>query len=109
MRNCGIRSSLRAADLSIPNLSAPDWCRQRRQTDAIFGVLCLFSALGLSDEIVRAVAARGYIEPTPIQSQAIPAVLSGKDLLAGAQTGTGKNGWFYAADPATALETEQQK
>ncbi|MBI4781482.1 MAG: DEAD/DEAH box helicase [Oscillatoriophycideae cyanobacterium NC_groundwater_1537_Pr4_S-0.65um_50_18] len=53
-----------------------------------------FSALGLSDEIVRAVTARGYTEPTPIQLQAIPAVLSGKDLLAGAQTGTGKTAGF---------------
>jgi ATP-dependent RNA helicase RhlE len=53
-----------------------------------------FSDLGLSDEIVRAVTARGYTEPTPIQLQAIPAVLSGKDLLAGAQTGTGKTAGF---------------
>lgn len=53
-----------------------------------------FASLGLSDPIVRAVAERGYTEPTPIQSQAIPAVLSGGDLLAGAQTGTGKTAGF---------------
>lgn len=53
-----------------------------------------FATLGLSDEIVRAVAERGYTVPTPIQSQAIPAVLSGGDLLAGAQTGTGKTAGF---------------
>ncbi len=53
-----------------------------------------FSKLGLSDEIVRAVTARGYTEPTPIQMQAIPVVLSGQDLLAGAQTGTGKTAGF---------------
>ena len=53
-----------------------------------------FSKLGLSDEIVRAVTARGYTEPTPIQLQAIPVVLSGQDLLAGAQTGTGKTAGF---------------
>ena len=53
-----------------------------------------FSALGLSDQIVRAVTARGYTQPTPIQSQAIPIVLSGRDLLAGAQTGTGKTAGF---------------
>ncbi len=53
-----------------------------------------FSNLGLSDKIVRAVTARGYTEPTPIQLQAIPAILSGKDLLAGAQTGTGKTAGF---------------
>ncbi|HZG21948.1 MAG TPA: DEAD/DEAH box helicase [Herbaspirillum sp.] len=53
-----------------------------------------FSALGLSDEIVRAVSEQGYTSPTPIQAQAVPAVLSGGDLLAGAQTGTGKTAGF---------------
>jgi ATP-dependent RNA helicase RhlE len=53
-----------------------------------------FSNLGLSNEIIRAVTERGYTEPTPIQIQAIPAVLSGGDLLAGAQTGTGKTASF---------------
>ncbi len=53
-----------------------------------------FSTLGLSDEILRAVTERGYTTPTPIQAQAIPAVLSGGDLLAGAQTGTGKTAGF---------------
>jgi ATP-dependent RNA helicase RhlE len=53
-----------------------------------------FSALGLSDQIVRAVVAQGYTKPTPIQAQAIPVVLSGQDLLAGAQTGTGKTAGF---------------
>jgi ATP-dependent RNA helicase RhlE len=53
-----------------------------------------FAILGLSDAILRAVTERGYTEPTPIQAQAIPAVLSGGDLLAGAQTGTGKTAGF---------------
>ncbi|AFZ60784.1 DEAD/DEAH box helicase [Anabaena cylindrica FACHB-243] len=53
-----------------------------------------FSNLGLSNEIIRAVTERGYTKPTPIQMQAIPAVLSGGDLLAGAQTGTGKTASF---------------
>ncbi|WP_297324201.1 DEAD/DEAH box helicase [Nitrosomonas sp.] len=53
-----------------------------------------FSAFGLSDEIIRAVTERGYTVPTPIQTQAIPAVLAGGDLLAGAQTGTGKTAGF---------------
>ncbi|MES2898782.1 MAG: DEAD/DEAH box helicase [Pseudomonadota bacterium] len=53
-----------------------------------------FSKLGLSDAIVRAVTEHGYTVPTPIQSQAIPAVLAGGDLLAGAQTGTGKTAGF---------------
>ena len=49
-----------------------------------------FSSLGLADNLVQAINDRGYTEPTPIQRQAIPAVLAGGDLLAGAQTGTGK-------------------
>ncbi len=53
-----------------------------------------FATLGLSEEILRAISERGYTEPTPIQAQAIPVVLSGRDLLAGAQTGTGKTAGF---------------
>ena len=53
-----------------------------------------FSNLGLAEPLVRAVVERGYAEPTPVQIQAIPAVLSGGDLLAGAQTGTGKTAGF---------------
>ncbi|MBC7489081.1 MAG: DEAD/DEAH box helicase, partial [Glaciimonas sp.] len=54
----------------------------------------LFSELGLSDAILRAVTEHGYATPTPIQAQAIPAVLAGGDLLAGAQAGTGKTAGF---------------
>ena len=53
-----------------------------------------FTTLGLSEPILRAIADAGYTTPTPIQKQAIPAVLSGGDLLAGAQTGTGKTAGF---------------
>ena len=53
-----------------------------------------FASLGLAAELVRAVEEAGYTVPTPIQTQAIPAVLSGGDLLAGAQTGTGKTAGF---------------
>ena len=53
-----------------------------------------FSTLGLSADLLRAVAAQGYTRPTPIQEQAIPAVLSRRDVLAGAQTGTGKTAAF---------------
>lgn len=49
-----------------------------------------FDSLGLSADILRAVAEQGYSEPTPIQRQAIPVVLAGRDLLASAQTGTAK-------------------
>lgn len=53
-----------------------------------------FSTLGLSAPILRAVLEEGYNTPTPIQTQAIPAVLKGNDLLASAQTGTGKTAGF---------------
>jgi len=53
-----------------------------------------FDSLGLAEPILRAVHEQGYTVPTPIQAQAIPAVLSGGDLLAGAQTGTGKTAGF---------------
>ena len=53
-----------------------------------------FQNLGLSAELLRAVAEQGYTEPTPIQAQAIPVVLSGRDLLGAAQTGTGKTAGF---------------
>ena len=53
-----------------------------------------FSDLGLSPEVLRAVADVGYVEPTPIQAQAIPHVLMGRDILGSAQTGTGKTAGF---------------
>ncbi len=53
-----------------------------------------FNTLGLSAELLRAVADQGYSEPTPVQSQSIPIILAGKDILAGAQTGTGKTAGF---------------
>ena len=53
-----------------------------------------FSTLGLSEPLLRAVSEQGYTIPTPIQLQAIPAVLSGQDLMAAAQTGTGKTAGF---------------
>ena len=53
-----------------------------------------FAELGLAEPLVRAVTEHGYTQPTPIQAQAIPAVLKGGDLLAGAQTGTGKTAGF---------------
>ncbi|MBE0513487.1 DEAD/DEAH box helicase [Sulfurimonas sp.] len=53
-----------------------------------------FSTLGLSAPLLKAVKEQGYSEPTPIQKQAIPVILSRKDILAGAQTGTGKTAGF---------------
>ena len=54
----------------------------------------MFNTLGLSAEILRAVSDQGYSEPTPVQRDAIPVILDGKDILAGAQTGTGKTAGF---------------
>ncbi|QNM95416.1 DEAD/DEAH box helicase [Chitinimonas koreensis] len=53
-----------------------------------------FDSLGLHAEILRAVLDSGYENPTPVQARAIPVVLSGRDVLAGAQTGTGKTAAF---------------
>ena len=53
-----------------------------------------FSTLGLSAEILRAITEQGYTQPTPVQAQSIPMILEGRDVLAGAQTGTGKTAAF---------------
>ncbi len=53
-----------------------------------------FTNLGLRPDLLRAVAREGYTDPTPVQREAIPLVLAGRDLLAGAQTGTGKTAAF---------------
>ncbi len=53
-----------------------------------------FNTLGLSEELLRAVSEQGYQTPTSIQEQAIPAILAGKDIMAGSQTGTGKTAGF---------------
>jgi ATP-dependent RNA helicase RhlE len=56
--------------------------------------LTTFAELGLRPELLKAVAEQGYTEPTPIQAQAIPHILSGRDVMGGAQTGTGKTAGF---------------
>ena len=53
-----------------------------------------FDSLGLSADLLRTVAEEGYIKPTPVQAAAIPHVLQGRDVLAAAQTGTGKTAAF---------------
>ena len=53
-----------------------------------------FDKLGLSPELLRAVSDQGYTIPTPVQAQSIPVILEGHDIMAGAQTGTGKTAGF---------------
>ena len=53
-----------------------------------------FKSLGLSEPLLRAIRKKGYETPSPIQQKAIPPVLDGKDVLASAQTGTGKTAGF---------------
>jgi len=53
-----------------------------------------FAELGLSEPVLKAVAEAGYVDPTPIQAQAIPVILTGRDVLGSAQTGTGKTAGF---------------
>jgi ATP-dependent RNA helicase RhlE len=65
-----------------------------------------FSSLGLNQAILTAVAEQGYDQPTPIQAQAIPAILAQQDIMAGAQTGTGKTAAF--ALPILQLLTSQK-
>jgi ATP-dependent RNA helicase RhlE len=71
------------------------------------GFYMSFELLGLKPELLRAVSEKGYTTPSPIQSQAIPAVLSGRDLIAGAQTGTGKTAAFVL--PMLQRLTESQQ
>lgn len=66
-----------------------------------------FDSLGLQAELLRAVADTGYSTPTPIQQQAIPLVLEGRDIMAGAQTGTGKTAGFTLPLLQRLVETSQ--
>ena len=66
-----------------------------------------FANLGLAEPLVRALEAKGYTEPTPIQAQSIPILLEGGDLLGIAQTGTGKTAAFVL--PSIQRLTENQK
>ena len=53
-----------------------------------------FNDLGLNSSLLKAIKEKGYSEPSPIQEKAIPIILEGKDVLASAQTGTGKTSGF---------------
>jgi len=67
---------------------------RRRRPFQENSISTLFQALGLRAELIRAVADEGYTQPTPVQAQSIPVILAGRDVLAGAQTGTGKTAGF---------------
>ena len=67
-----------------------------------------FDRLGLTPELLRAVAQQGYTEPTAVQRESIPHVLNGRDLLAGAQTGTGKTAAFVLPILQTLNKTPRQ-
>ncbi len=77
-RNRGAARPIRVANHDPPARPRPDGPQEPCLT---------FDNLGLSADILRAVADEGYTEPTPIQAQAIPLVLAGRDVLAAAQTG----------------------
>ena len=66
-----------------------------------------FSSLGLSDSILKAIKEEGYTTPTPVQQKAIPIILDKRDILAGAQTGTGKTAGFTL--PLLELLTQRKK
>jgi ATP-dependent RNA helicase RhlE len=66
-----------------------------------------FDSLGLQAELLRAIADKGYNTPTPVQQQAIPLILEGRDIMAGAQTGTGKTAGFTLPLLQRLLETQQ--
>lgn len=77
-----------------PNSSQLTALAQSAACELIERLFMSFADLGLKPELLRAVEEKGYSEPTPIQAKAIPAVLAGGDVLAGAQTGTGKTAAF---------------
>ena len=96
-KTCSIGAPVRAAASSPPRSRSnlrPDRAPHEREGLVRSYLRVLRSTLGLAPELLRAVAEQGYTEPTPVQREAIPLVLAGRDLLAGAQTGTGKTAAF---------------
>ena len=86
-----------APDVTAPEATAPESDEadaDRRVSDDAAAEADGFGPLGLSEPILRALHEKGYLRPTPIQAQAIPTVLMGRDVLGCAQTGTGKTASF---------------
>ena len=83
---------------AVPHLPEPVWKTPKGLTSQAdpqeIVIDTSFSTLGLAVALLRAVAEQGYTVPTPIQAQAIPFILAGRDLLGAAQTGTGKTAGF---------------
>lgn len=92
--------SLRSLNPSASIGATHNWALGRRRSqvllnnDTSLSDDTTFASLKLSEPLLRAIADAGYTRPTPVQAQAIPLVLAGGDLLAGAQTGTGKTAGF---------------
>jgi superfamily II DNA/RNA helicase len=82
------------ADLPAPHGEADSAPHATEAAEPQAEALPIFADLGLSEPILRAIEEKGYRHPTPIQAQAIPAVLSGRDVMGVAQTGTGKTASF---------------
>jgi ATP-dependent RNA helicase RhlE len=83
------RGLRRLVRVSCGQAAGPETARS-----AAHGDILTFDNLGLSADLLRTVAEEQYVEPTPVQAQAIPLVLAGRDVLAAAQTGTGKTAAF---------------
>jgi ATP-dependent RNA helicase RhlE len=82
------------SDTSAPPADTPDVFGQTAPSPAQPAPAVSFDSFGLAPEILKAVLEQGYTIPTPIQAQAIPVVLSGRDMMGAAQTGTGKTASF---------------
>ena len=84
-----------AGSVTVPHIAAAVSADAESAREAAMAPeLPLFTELGLSEPILRAIAEMGYLHPTPIQAQAIPVVLAGRDVMGVAQTGTGKTASF---------------
>jgi len=81
-------------DTTIAIADPEGHAQEAQQDDAVPAARATFRDLGLSEPVLRAIAEMGYEHPTPIQEQAIPYVLMGRDVLGAAQTGTGKTASF---------------
>ena len=85
---------MRLTDMMTASAEPTEHAPERPLPEESAATRTTFADLGLSEAVLRAVAEKGYIHPTPIQEQAIPYVLMGRDVMGAAQTGTGKTAGF---------------